>query len=441
MAAHRLRPRPDLRRTRRPERAVLRLRAGPGAHRRHAPQQPVLHAVRATGQAAVGPALGGGRGVPPGHGRDPGMGVGRGGQTIRPGLGDGLPPPDRGSDAVRDPGRVRPAPGPARLGDRPGDVPVGGVPELSLRRSGRGVPRGDGGGHRAGRRRVRELAPQGIRARRRADGGGRRGRPARRRRRQTRGRSSPRPVRVPHGDPGGGGVGGSRARDPGDRRGRRTRDGVRLARRVAPGDDRRRGGAGRGRRLRRPRVPARHAVRRGERAVRLRARARASEPATRSRGGRGAAARPGRRDRHPARAGQRGRVDRSRSAAPARATGGPGLAGRAGRPAARQAGGDAHPAARARRAQVGLRRHHEPRAPHAAHGRTRVRGRAPPPTRRALRRGGPGVPDDHPRPDGPVDPPGRGPPAHLPDRGRQAHVHAAPGEHGQPAHRGVPGTG
>ncbi len=266
-------------------------------------------------------------------------------------------------------------------------------------------------------------------------------RPARRGRRQTRSRGSPRPVRVPHGDPGGGGVGGSRAGDPGDRRGGRTRDGVRLARRVAPRDDRRRGGARRGGRLRRPRVPARHPVRRGERTVRVRARARAPEPAARSRGGRGPAACPGRRDRHPARARQRGRVDRSRSAAPARPTGGSGLAGRAGRPAARQAGGDAHPSARARRAQVGLRRHHEPRAPHAAHGRSRVRRRAPTPARRALRRGGAGVPHDHPRPDGPVDPPGRGPAAHLPDRGRQAHVHAAPGEHGQPAHRSVPGTG
>ena len=190
------------------------------------------------------------------------MGVGRGGETLGPGVGDGVPAPDRGSDALRDPGRVRPAPRPARLGDRPGDVPVRGVPQLSLRGSGRRVPRGHGGGHRARRRRVRELAPQGVRARRGPNRGGRGGRPARRGRRQTRGRGSPRPVRVPHRDPGGRGVGGPRAGDPGDRGGGRTRDGVRLARRAAPGDDRRSGGTGRRGRLRRPGVPPRHPVRR-----------------------------------------------------------------------------------------------------------------------------------------------------------------------------------
>ena len=100
-----------------------------------------------------------------------------------------------------------------------------------------------------------------------------------------------------------------------------------------------------------------------------------------------------------------------------------------------------YPAPGARRAQVGLRRDHEPRAPHAAHGRPRVRRRAPPAPRRALAstRCRSTSTIIHVQTDRLIrlvedlllD---------LPDRGRQAHVHAAAGEHVEPAHRGVPGT-
>ena len=104
--------------------------------------------------------------------------------------------------------------------------------------------RGDGGGHRAGRGRVRELPPQGIRARRRADGRGRKRPPSAPRTppsaRPKLAATCPRSTRRSwpgwaSEDPAQG--------HPGDRRGDRTRDGMRLARRVAPGDDRRRGRA------------------------------------------------------------------------------------------------------------------------------------------------------------------------------------------------------
>ncbi len=70
-------------------------------------------------------------------------------------------------------GAFAPLPGPAHLGDRPGDVPGRGVPELSLRGPRGRVPRGHGRRHRAGRGRVRELAPQGVRTRHRSDARGR----------------------------------------------------------------------------------------------------------------------------------------------------------------------------------------------------------------------------------------------------------------------------